>query len=116
MIDQQIPQDKQIHLILDNYGTHKHPNVKQWLEQKKRFHLHFVPTSSSWMNMVERFFRDITQDSIKRGSFSSIEGLANTIFDYIREHNLRPKKYIWKANGEKILEKIHRAREVYAGI
>jgi transposase len=112
-IDKQVPADQQVHLILDNYGTHKHPNVMKWLEDKKRFHLHFVPTSSSWMNMVERFFRDITQDSIRRGSFSSVEELTKTIFEYIEEHNLHPKRYVWKAKGQKILDKIKRAREVY---
>jgi len=116
MIDKQIPEDQQVHLILDNYGTHKHPNVMQWLEERKRLHLHFVPTSSSWMNMVERFFRDITQDSIRRGSFASVDELANTIFDYIREHNLRPKKYVWKADGQKVLDKIRRARKAYANL
>lgn len=115
-IDKDIPEEKTIHLILDNYGTHKHPVVKEWLATKPRFHLHFVPTSSSWMNMIERFFRDITENAIRNGSFKSVDELTQKIFEYIEVHNLDPKRYVWKADGMKVLEKINRAREKYKNL
>ena len=100
-IDRETPKNLDIHLIQDNYATHKHPKVKAWLGRHKRFKSHFTPTSSSWMNLVERFFADLTEDVIRTGSFASV-GLA--------ERNANPRRYKWKAEGSAILEKINRAR------
>lgn len=113
-IDQQTPPELDLHLIADNYSTHKHPKVKQWLAKHPRFHMHFVPTSSSWLNLVERFFRDLTEDSIRGGSFSSVRELTTTIETYLAERNLDPRPYRWHAKGEEILAKIHRARAALA--
>jgi transposase len=110
-IDQEVPAGLEIHLILDNYATHKTPQVKRWLKKHPRFHLHFTPTSSSWLNLVERFFRDLSQDVVLPGSFTSVKELRDAIFGYLDERNLAPKRYVWKAKGEEILAKIQRARE-----
>ena len=112
-IDRETPKDLAIHLIADNYATHKHPEVKAWLAKHARFHMHFTPTSSSWLNLVERFFRDLT-DRICAGSFTSVKELADTIIAYLAERNENPKRYVWKAKGEEILRKIQHAREVLA--
>lgn len=109
-IDQETPKDLAIHLIADNYATHKHAEVKDWLHKHPRFHMHFTPTSSSWLNLVERFFRDVSQ-RITQGSFSSVKELANTIIAFLAERNAQPKRYVWRAKGEDILRKIQRARE-----
>lgn len=109
-IDQQTPADLAIHLILDNYGTHKHAKVRRWLKQHPRFHFHFIPTSSSWLNVVERFFRDLTTDRIRRDSFTSVPHLIAAIHDYIDAHNEDPQPFIWTAEAGKILEKVGRAR------
>lgn len=113
-IDQEIPGDLDIHLILDNYATHKHPKVKAWLAKRPRFHLHFTPTSSSWMNLVERFFRDLSQDVVWPGSFGSVKELVDAIWRYLEERNLHPVRYEWRADGKAILEKIQRARQALA--
>ena len=110
MIDDTVSANKEIHIICDNYSTHKHANVKLWLEQHKRFHVHFTPTSSSWLNMVERFFRDLTQNQIRRGIFKDLEQLIMTIGDYIDGHNKNPKPFIWTAKATDILEKVTRAQ------
>jgi transposase len=110
-IDREVPADLEIHLILDNYATHKTPEVKRWLSRHPRFHLHFTPTSSSWLNLVERFFRDLSQDVVLPGSFESVQELKDTIFAYLNERNLAPKRYVWKAKGEEILARIKKARE-----
>jgi transposase/DNA-binding transcriptional ArsR family regulator len=110
-LDSETPAELDLHLILDNYATHKHPKVKAWLAKHPRFKLHFTPTSASWMNLVERFFRDLAQDAILPGSFRSTKELAQTIFRYLEERNLNPTRYVWRAKGEEILQKIHRARE-----
>jgi transposase len=110
MIDQTIPAEKQIYLICDNYATHKHPRVQRWLQRHKRFHLHFTPTSASWLNMVERFFRDLTANQIRRGVFQDLEQLIIAIGDYIDHHNDNPKPFIWTAKASDILEKVSRAR------
>lgn len=109
-IERNTPNDVDIHMILDNYSTHKHEHVKRWLERHPRFHLHFTPTSSSWMNLVERFFGELTQDGIRHGSFTGIKELINDIEAYIIDRNLDPKPYVWKADGEKVLHKIESAR------
>jgi transposase len=113
-IEAEIPQDLEIHIILDNYATHKHPKVKTWLARRPRFHLHFTPTSASWMNLVERFFRDLSQDVILPGSFESVEELTTAIYNYLAERNLKPTRYEWNADGKQILEKIRRARTALA--
>ncbi len=109
-----VPAELDVHLILDNYATHKHPKVLRWLAARPRFHLHFTPTSASWLNLVERFFRDLSQDVILPGSFASVGELVDAIWAYLVERNLRPQRYQWRAEGKAILEKIHRARAVLA--
>jgi transposase len=111
-IDAETPPDVDLHLIVDNYATHKHPKVKAWLSRHKRFHLHFIPTSSSWLNLVERWFRELTDKRIRRGVFRSVEQLIEAIRAYIDEHNDDPKPFVWTAKAEDILEKVRRARAV----
>jgi transposase len=109
-IDRETPKGLDIHLIADNYATHKHPKVKAWLADHPRLEMHFTPTSSSWLNLVERFFRDLTEDVIRAGSFASVKELVDDINAYLVERNENPRPYRWTAKGEAILEKIHRAR------
>ena len=110
LIDQTIPQNRELHLICDNYATHKHPKVQRWLERHPRFQMHFTPTSASWLNMVERFFRDLTHNQLRRGVFRDLEELIMTIESYIDRHNENPKPFIWTASAGDILEKVKRAR------
>ena len=110
MIDRQTPKKKQLHLVVDNYATHKHAQVQAWLAKHPRFHMHFTPTSSSWLNMVERFFRDITDKRIRRGVFPSVPALHTAINEYIAAHNAHPKPFIWTAKASDILAKVTRAR------
>jgi transposase len=112
LIDEQTPAGLDLHLIADNYRTHKHPKVQRWLTKHPRFHIHFIPTSSSWLNLVERWFREITDKRIRRESFSSVERLIATIMDYIAQHNDNPQSFVWTAKAEDILAKVRRAREV----
>ena len=111
-IDQSTPQDLDLHLILDNYATHKHPKVKAWIAKHPRFHMHFTPTSSSWLNLVERFFREITQRRLRRGVFKSVPELIAAILAYVKGHNQSPRPFVWKAKAQDILEKVGRARLV----
>lgn len=111
VIDNVTPAGKELHLIADNYATHKHPKVKRWLSRHPRIHLHFTPTSASWLNMVERFFRDLTQNRLRRGVFRDVEELVTAIGDYIDRHNANPKPFIWTAKASDILEKVKRARQ-----
>jgi transposase len=111
LIDQHTPPDKPVHLIADNYSTHKHPKVKSWLARHRRFTVHFTPTSASWLNMVERFFRDLTDKRIRRDAFPSVKVLIAAIGDYIAKHNDQPKPFIWTAEASDILEKVTRARK-----
>jgi len=111
-IDRKTPKKKELHLIVDNYATHKHPQVLAWLAEHPRFHMHFTPTSSSWLNMVERFFRDITDKRIRRGVFKSVADLKAAIAEYIAVHNAKPKPFIWTAKASDILAKVNRARAV----
>ncbi|HND00378.1 MAG TPA: IS630 family transposase, partial [Myxococcota bacterium] len=115
-IEGSMPAELDVHLILDNYATHKHPKVLRWLAAHPRFHLHFTPTSASWLNLVERFFRDLSQDVVLPGSFASVGALVDAIWSYLAERNLRPQRYQWRAEGKAILEKIRRAREALAQI
>jgi transposase len=111
-IDAETPSELDLHLIVDNYATHKHPKVKAWLKRHSRFYLHFIPTSSSWLNMVERWFREITDKRIRRGVFRSVPQLIEAIHAYIDEHNDNPKPFVWTAKAEDILEKVRGARAV----
>ena len=109
-IERQTPRELALHLIVDNYATHKHPAVRAWLAKHPRMHLHFTPTSSSWLNLVERFFRDLTVDVVREGSFGSVRALTQAIEDYLVARNLHPKPYRWRAEGAEILRKIKAAR------
>ena len=111
LIDGRTPPDKQVHLIADNYATHKHPRVLSWLKRHPRFHMHFTPTSASWLNMVERFFRDLTTKRLRRGAFTSVAQLIAAIESYIAQNNRSPKPFIWTAKASDILEKVKLARE-----
>ena len=109
-IDKEVPKSLQVHLICDNYGTHKHPNVTAWLAKHPRFHLHFTPTSSSWLNLVERWFRELTDKAIRRGVFGSVPDLVAAIEAYLAANNENPKPFEWTATAEEILEKVRRGR------
>lgn len=106
IIDTKTPTDLDLHLIVDNYGTHKHPRVQRWLKRHPRFHLHFIPTSSSWLNMVERWFSEISRKKIRRGSFKNVKELIMIIKQYIESHNQNPKVFVWTASVESIMRKI----------
>lgn len=110
LLDAQTSKDKQVHVICDNYATHKHAKVQAWQKRHPRFCFHFTPTSASWLNMVERFFRDLTDKSVRRGVFHSVADLVEAIEEHIRVHNLQPKPFIWTASANDILEKVRRAR------
>jgi transposase len=109
-LDRETPKGHSLHVICDNYATHKHAAVKAWLEKHPRVHVHFTPTSSSWLNMVERFFRDITTNAIRRGVFTSVGDLIDAIALYLIEHNREPKPFIWTKSANDILAKVVRAR------
>jgi len=109
-IEREVPKGLAVHLILDNYGTHKHPNVIAWLAKHPRFHLHFTPTSSSWLNLVERWFRNLTDQAIRRGVFHSVPNLIADIEAYLDANNDEPKPFVWTATAEDILAKVRRGR------
>src|SRR5215207_4219946 len=111
-LDREFPRDQTLHLILDNYGTHTHPNVKAWLAAHPRFVLHFTPTSASWLNLVERWFREITTKRIRRGVFHSVPDLIAAIEDYLKETNKDPKPFVWTASVASILAKIERCKAI----
>jgi transposase/transcriptional regulator with XRE-family HTH domain len=111
LLAKEMPKDKEIHIICDNYATHKHAKIKAWQKKHSRFKFHFTPTSASWLNMVERFFRDITVNSLRRGIFCSVEELIAAIEQHINNHNDNPKPFIWTAKARDILEKVKRARK-----
>ena len=108
-IDRETPKDKTLHLIADNYATHKHPAVQEWLARHPRFNMHFTPTSASWLNMVERFFRDISENRLRRGVFTSVPDLVAAIDEYVAHHNTNPKPFIWTKSARDILQKVIRA-------
>ena len=110
--DRQTPADLDLHLIVDNYATHKHPKVQAWLKRHRRFHFHFVPTSSSWLNLVERWFRDLTDKQIRRGVFKSVADLIAAIQAYVDYHNDHPKPFVWTAKAQDIIAKYRRAKAV----
>jgi transposase len=109
-IDREVPKRLQVHLILDNYATHNHPNVRAWLAKHPRFELHFTPTSSSWLNMVEIFFSQLTDKAIRRGIFHSVPDLIDAIQAYLASHNETPEPFQWTATTDQILEKVRRGR------
>jgi len=111
-IDRETLPEFDLHLIVDNYSTHKHPKVRRWLQRHPRFHVHFIPTSSSWLNLIERWFRDLTDKRIRRGAFQSVPQLIQSIMDYIAGHNDNPKSFVWTAKVDNILAKVSRARAV----
>lgn len=108
-LDRDTQQHLDLHLIVDNYATHKHPNVRTWLTKHPRFHFHFTPTSSSWLNLVERWFRDITEKRIRRGVFRSVPDLIQSIEEYIAHNNAHPRPFVWTASARSIMEKVSRA-------
>ena len=110
-IETQTPHGFDLHLIVDNYGTHKHPRVQSWLRRHSRFHLHFIPTSSSWLNLVERWFRELTDKRLRRGSFHSVPELINTINQYLENHNQNPHVFEWTASVNDIMAKIAKCKE-----
>ena len=111
VIEDVTPPDKDLYLIVDNASTHKHAKVRRWLARHPRFHVYFTPTSSSWLNMVERFFRDLTQRRLRRGIFRDVEELIMAIGDYVDQHNEQPRPFIWTATATDILAKVARARQ-----
>lgn len=110
-IDQETPKEFDLHLIVDNYATHKHPRVAGWLRRNPRFHLHFTPTSSSWLNLVERWFRNLTEQRLRRGSFHHVKELIHAINNYIGNHNQNPRVFVWSAPVERILAKVAKCKE-----
>jgi transposase len=111
LLDEETPKQKQLHLIVDNYATHKHPKVKKWLKYHPRFHFHFTPTSSSWLNMVERWFRELTDKRIRRGTFENVKMLISVIDDFIAKHNQGAKAFVWRASANSIIEKIVKVKK-----
>jgi len=116
LIDTQTPADLELHLIVDNYRTHKHEKVQRWLKRHQRFHIHFIPTSSSWLNLIERWFRELTDKQIRRGVFRSVAELIEAIQRYVTAHNENPKPFVWTAKAEDILEKVRHARAVLENV
>ncbi len=111
LLDERLPRDQEVHLILDNYATHKTPAVKRWFAQHPRYHLHFTPTSASWLNLVERFFSELTERRIRRGVFDSVQALKEAIMAYLDHHNEDPKPFVWTASADLILQRVKRLCE-----
>jgi len=111
LIDKQTPNELDLHLIVDNYGTHKHQKVKNWLKRHSRFHLHFTPTSSSWLNQIEIWFGILTSRRIRRGTFTSVKELIDAIEQYIEANNKNPKPFIWTKTADEILTKLHNCKD-----
>src|SRR5664280_2136288 len=109
-VDREVPKGLAVHMILDNYATHKHKDVKDWLVMHPRFQLHFTPTSSSWLNLVERWFRELTGKVLRRGVFHSVPDLISSIEEYMKIHNNEPRAFVWTATAESILTKVRRGR------
>lgn len=114
LIDKQTPADKELHLIVDNYSTHKHEKVKRWLARHPRFHVHFTPTSASWLNLVERWFRELTDKRLRRGVFKNVPELITAIESFIEKYNDDPIAFQWTAKAEQIIEKVARAKAVFS--
>lgn len=111
LLEERLPKDQDIHLVMDNYGTHKTPKVKRWFAQHPRYHLHFTPTSASWLNMVERFFAKLSERRIRRGIFNSVQSLEQAIMEYLDQHNQDPKPFVWTASADLILDRVTRLCE-----
>ncbi len=111
-IENETEKERDIHLIVDNYGSHKTKRIKEWLTKHSRFHLHFTPTSSSWLNMVERLFSDMTTKKIRRGVFTSVKALEADIMDYLKKHNEHPKVYTWTKDAGTILAKVAKCKDL----
>jgi len=111
-IDRETPRELDLHLIVDNYSAHKHDRVQSWLAKHRRFHLHYTPTSSSWLNLVDRWFRELSQKRIRRGSFVSVEDLKRAIHEYLEENNKQPRPFVWTASIEKILAKVNHCKGI----
>jgi transposase len=109
-LDSEFPETAELHLILDNYGTHGHERVRRWLAKHPRFVLHFIPTSSSWLNLVERWFGELSQKAVRRGAFRSVADLEQAISDFMEAWNTNPMPFVWTASVESILEKLARCR------
>ncbi len=107
-LEASVPAELDVHLIVDNYATHKHPKVRTWLAQRPRFHMHYTPTYSSWLNQVERWFGLITQCAIRRGSFRSVKELVQKIDDFVQHYNRKQRPFVWTATADSILQKIAR--------
>jgi transposase len=110
-IDDSVDPALDIHMVLDNYGTHKHPEVKKWLSTRPRYHLHFTPTSSSWLNQIERWFAEIARKRIRRGTFRSVRDLVEAIHDYVRNYNRNPQPFHWVASASRIIRKVNRYKQ-----
>ena len=110
-LDEEFPEKLKLHLVLDNYGTHKHPKVQSWLERHPRFTLHFIPTSSSWLNQVERWFGELTQKAVRRGTFVSVADIQEAIEQFLQAWHEAPRPFAWTATVEKIMAKVKRARQ-----
>lgn len=110
-LDAEYGTGERLHLVMDNYGTHKHAKVQAWLEKHPRFHIHFIPTSSSWLNLVERWFAELTNKAVRRGSFQSVPDLIEKIIEFIESHNEQVKAFVWTAKAEDILAKVERGRK-----
>jgi transposase len=110
-IDEAVDSGLQIHLVLDNYGTHKHPAVKEWLAERPRYHVHFTPTSSSWLNQIERWFAEITRKRIRRGTFRSVRDLIKAIQDCIQLYNRNPQPFRWVASACKIIRRVNKYKQ-----
>ncbi len=111
-LDREFPPELDLHLIVDNYGTHTHPVVRAWLERRPRFNLHFTPTSSSWLNLVERWFRELTEKRLRRGAFGSVEQLQEAIQEFLDAYNENPRPFVWTASVNAILEKVGRCKAI----
>ena len=109
-LDREIPKRFDVHMVLDNYQTHKHPAVLRWLKDHTRFHFHFIPTSSSWLNLVERWLAELTSKAIRRGAFPSVRSLEQTIHDYAKHNNENPQPFVWTASAEEIIRKVNRGK------
>ena len=110
-MDTEFPEKLKLHLVLDNYGTHKHPKVESWLQRHPRFALHFIPRSSSWLNQVERWFGELTQKAVRRGAFVSVGELQKVIEEFLSAWNEAPRPFVWTATVATIMEKVERARQ-----
>lgn len=110
-VDRAVPRRGEIHLILDNYGTHKHPRVRTWVAERPRYHLHFTPTGSSWLNLVDRWFAEITRKRLRRSAFRSVRELERAIYRYLQENNTHPRPFIWTATAASIMRKIKHCKE-----